>query len=123
MRENIKVLLVLPGEDLDALAENPALESLELVKSRNCAEARKALATGSPVDVVVSGLTLDDGNWLCVLKELARRGSESEIIVAAPHHDADFSEILAHGVYAVLEMPLEGKKLARVIEDAAAVGA
>lgn len=120
MREKITVLMVMPDLEASELLAIPEAESLELVHARTCAEARGILGSGAPVDVVVADLTLEDGNWWSVYQNLANRDISAEMIVVAPRRGLDVSEILAHGVYAVLGRPLEGQDVVDAIEEAAA---
>ncbi len=122
MSKKTNVLLVMSGEEFGAVMARPEARSLEIVTASSCAEARAALAGGRAADVVVANLTLEDGNWFCVHQELARRDARAEMIVIAPRRDLDVSEILAHGVYAVLGNPLDGEELVRTIEEAAKRG-
>lgn len=120
MTDNIKVLLVMPEEELSEVFAVPAAESLEVTTARSCDEARAALAGDCPVDVVVADLTFEDGNWWSVYQHLANRDVCAEMIVLAPRRGLDVSEILAHGVYAVLGRPLDATEVVRTIEEAAA---
>ena len=120
MRDRISVLLVMAEEEWRHALPNPALTSIDLRVARNCKEARDALASLSPVDVVVAALTLEDGNWWSVYQGLANHDFCAEMIVVAPRRGLDVSGILAHGVYAVLGKPLEGNDVLRTIEEAAA---
>jgi len=118
--ESIKVLLVMPEEELREVFATPAAESLEVTTACSCDEARAALAGECPVDVVVADLTLEDGNWWSVYQDLTNRDVCAEMVVVAPRRGLDVSEILAHGVYAVIGKPLEGAEVVRTIEEAAA---
>ena len=120
MRDSIKVLLVMPEDELSVVMATPQAQTLEVTTARNCDEARFALAGRRPVDVVVSDLTLDDGNWWCIYQVLTNRDVCAEMVVVAPRRGLDVSEILAHGVYAVLGKPLDGPEIVRTIEEAAA---
>ena len=120
MRDSIKVLLVMPEDEISMLMAAPEARTLEVMTARTCEEARSTLAGEYPVDVVVSDLTLEDGNWWCIYQDLTNRDVCAEMVVIAPQRGLDVSEILAHGVYAVLGKPLEAAEIVRMIEEAAA---
>ena len=120
MTNSIRVLLVMPEEDLRVLLATPEARTLDVVTARDCGEARLILAGKNPIDVVVSDLTLDDGNWWCVYQDLTNRDVCAEMVVVAPRLGLNVSEILAHGVFSVLAKPLDGLETVRTIEEAAA---
>ena len=123
MREHINVLFVIQDADPAKLLGGSAGEPIELFRAGSCADARALISTRRRLDVVVSSLTLNDGNWFCIHQDLARRNLDAELIVLAPEEGLPCSEILAHGVYAVLGQPLKNGQLMRVIKEAAARGA
>ena len=120
MNEKIRVLLVMPDVEANALLAGPGGEALDLMNARTCAEARGALRDCESVDVVVSDLTLDDGNWWSIYQDLANRDVCAEMVVVTPKRGLDVSEILAHGVYAVLGRPLEPAEIVDMVQEAAA---
>jgi DNA-binding NtrC family response regulator len=120
MADRINTLFVMDDEDLGGVLAAESAKSLEPRITRSCCEARSALASKAPVDVVIADLTLCDGNWWSVYQDLAKRDISAEMIVVAPRQGLDVSEILAHGVYAVIAKPLEGAEVVRTIEEAAA---
>ena len=66
----------------------------------NCREARAALRWW-PVDVVVSELSLDDGTWWTVKKELLRSEAPAILAVSLPHADGGVTDLLEVGCTAV----------------------
>lgn len=120
MKERIKALLVMPEEELGQVFAASEAKALDVMTARTCDEARATLSGEAPVDVVVADLTLEDGNWWCIYQDLTNRDVCAEMVVLAPRRGLDVSEILAHGIYAVLGKPLEGAEIVRTIEEAAA---
>ncbi|MCB9386091.1 MAG: hypothetical protein H6509_15885 [Bryobacterales bacterium] len=119
MQENIRVLTVAADDALDALLDAPQADSFEVVAARNCAEARATFARRLEFDVVVSDLTLEDGNWWSIFEVLTNQNTGAEMVVVAPRRGLDVSEILAHGVFSVLGRPVTSAELVEVIEEAA----
>lgn len=63
-----------------------ALEShgFEIDHALNCREARELLQTGVAFDLVVSDLSLSDGNWWTISRELTQTGRRAKLAVCAP---------------------------------------
>lgn len=63
-----------------------ALEShgFEIDHALNCREARELLQPGVEFDLVVSDLSLPDGNWWTVFRELSQTGHRAKLAVCAP---------------------------------------
>lgn len=120
MTESIRVLMVMPEDELCEVFAIPEAAALDLTTARNCIEARATLACERPFDVVVANLTLEDGNWWSIYQDLMNRDVCAEMVVVAPRRGLDVSEILAHGVYAVLGRPLNDAEIVETIKEAAA---
>ena len=74
------------------------------------------------IDVVITDLTLPDGNWCDILKYLVDEGIRANVVVNAPFADERlWSEILWRGAYDLLVEPYENFELKRVVEGAARV--
>jgi DNA-binding NtrC family response regulator len=63
-----------------------ALESggVETRVAINCREARQILDTGPGFDVVLTDLSLADGNWWTVFRDLVRAAQTAKLIVCLP---------------------------------------
>ena len=79
-------LLVMGPACSEALAEILQQCGADVTLARNCREARTALRRW-PVDVVVSQLSLDDGSWWTVRKELLRSESPAVLAVCLPRSE------------------------------------
>lgn len=80
----------------------------------DCAEARSALRRVPP-KVVITDLTLPDGNWWCVYHDLAEAGLDAECIVLAPEAGIEKAPMFETGAFAVLEPPWKAEELRRAV--------
>ena len=115
-----RVLLVMPAADRDEMLQVTRDSGFQFEAATTCQNARRALNSRPAFDVVVTHLTLRDGNWWSVYQDLTVLDSSAEIIVVMPRKEAKVSEILAHGVYAVLGQPLEREEVLRTLKEAVA---
>ncbi len=88
-----------------------------VVEADNCERARQALRTNPDIAVIVSDLTLSDGNWWCLHCEAVHRSAAADLIVLLPRADFDAPNVRAHGA-TVLSRPLEPEQVARALRDA-----
>ena len=112
------VLLVMPAADRDEMLQVAADGGFEFESALTCNAARRALRAGHHFDVVVTDLTLCDGNWWSVYQDLTVSSNPAEIIVIVPRKAVNVTEILAHGVHSVLAQPLERDEVLRALESA-----
>jgi DNA-binding NtrC family response regulator len=84
-----------------------------------CREAHAFLCGGSRVDLVVTGVSLPDGNWCDMVRHVVECTERVSIVVASAAADERFwSEILRRGVYDLLLEPFDPSEVKRVIEGA-----
>jgi DNA-binding NtrC family response regulator len=92
---------------------------LEVLTVATCRQARQLLRTKAPVDVVFSDVTLADGNWSDVLRDVVDTGTRANVILNAPSPDAVlWSEALWRGVYDMLTEPHKEREVQQVVEGA-----
>jgi DNA-binding NtrC family response regulator len=92
---------------------------LEVLTVATCRQARQLLRTKAPVDVVISDVTLADGNWSDVLRDVVDTGTRANVILNAPSPDAVlWSEALWRGVYDMLTEPHKECKVQQIVEGA-----
>ena len=116
---NPLALLVMPPERRSPLAG--PLESLdvEILAVSTCNEARSLLQTAPPVEVVVTQVTLADGNWSDILRYLVDNDIRASVVVSSPRADEHlWSEILWRGGYDLLVEPYESGDFQQTIEGA-----
>jgi DNA-binding NtrC family response regulator len=85
-----------------------------------CREARRVLRSGEPVDVVVCDLTLPDGNWSDVIRDVIESGSNASLVIRTPGADERlWSEALWRGAYDILVQPYSREEARHTMEGAA----
>jgi len=115
---NAHVLLVMPAADRDQMLQVAADSGFQFDWADTCHAARRALRKGESFDVVVTDLTLCDGNWLSVYQDLSVGNIPAEIIVVTPQRGVNVEEIKAYGVHAVLGQPLERAEVLGALQAA-----
>ncbi len=117
---NAHILLVMPAADRDEMLQVAADSGFQFDWATTCHDARRALRSDHSFDVVVTDLTLCDGNWLSVYQDLTVGNNPAEIIVVTPQKGVNIDEIKAYGVHTVLGQPLERAEVLGAIGAAAA---
>lgn len=99
------VLLVFPPRARARFLASPSVDSAaRIVVCESCSEARRVLESDPSIDLVVTALTFDDGNWYSVLESSVAHGDRAEVIVAAPDAGQRLrDEVRAHGGWDVVE--------------------
>lgn len=87
----------------EAAAELPA----KVVHAETCDAARKALDEEPTHDVVLTSVTLSDGNWECVHRAMVERNDTACLIVAAPGVSSKHlqDELTARGILGLFSEP------------------
>lgn len=101
-----------------AFQEALADTNVSMLFADDCAEARRILVEHPEVRVVLSNLTLPDGNWWSIHKELQRRARHTALIVVLPREGQDVREILGHGAFAVVAPPFRQTEIAPLVRAA-----
>jgi DNA-binding NtrC family response regulator len=116
---NPLALLVMPHERRSPLVHSLESFHFETLTAGNCREARKLLQTAPPVEVVLTQVSLADGNWADILRYLVDNDMRASVIVSSPRADEHlWSEILWRGGYDLLVEPYEPDELRKTIEGA-----
>ncbi|MEX2302516.1 MAG: hypothetical protein WD733_16355 [Bryobacterales bacterium] len=114
------VLLVLPQDE----RRNTLLRHLESLNLTTAAvgtfrEVRERLKDDPRVDIVITEVSLRDGNWCDVLGCVVSRGVEARVVVSSPVADERlWSEVLWRGVYDVLVEPYDPLEVRRILDGA-----
>lgn len=112
-------LLVMPPEHRSSLLWSIQSVGVETLIVRTCSEARNLLQTSPPVQVVVTPVSLPDGNWCDVLRYLVDADIPASVVVSSPRADPNlWSEVLWRGGYDLLVEPYESEEVRRTIEGA-----
>jgi DNA-binding NtrC family response regulator len=97
------------------------LDSLgvEVWPAETCHGARRLLEKKPRVDVVISDLSLPDGNWCDVFKHLIDNDIHASMVVVSPQADERlWSEVLWRGAYDLLVEPYGAIDVRRIVEGA-----
>lgn len=114
-----EVLMVCPaGPKLERL-KRLATDLPAVVRDvHDCAAAREALAASPGPDLVISAVTLPDGNWECLLRAMVADGEEGSLVVAADGTGGHFrDELAARGAYGPISEPFDDEAMA-LLRDA-----
>jgi DNA-binding NtrC family response regulator len=116
----ITVLLAMPPQTPGFRAILAALESLrlDLVVVSDCRGVHRQLHVTRP-SVVMTGVTLGDGNWCDVLNFIVQSDVGAGVVVYV--HEADErlrSEVVSRGAYDLVSGPAAPAQLLRCLEEA-----
>lgn len=91
-----------------------------ITTAETCRDARRIIREGSNFDVIVCDLSLPDGNWSDVMRDVIETSNNACLVIRAP--DADqrlWSEALWRGAYDILVEPFSRDEARRTLEGAA----
>lgn len=109
----------MPRERWSAILRELDSLDIEAWPAETCQEARRILEKKRRVDVVISDLSLPDGNWCDAFKHLIDNDIHASLVVIARHADERlWSEVLWRGAHDLLVEPYEGADVRRVVEGA-----
>ena len=112
-------LLVMSRERRSPLLKSLKLLDIEVLAVETCQQARALLQTHPPVDVVITQVTLPDGNWCDVFKYLVDNAVQASLVVSSPHADEIlWSEVLWRGAYDLIVEPYQADELRKTLEGA-----
>lgn len=121
MAASTLVLVVMHPERQERLFEVLKSSPVSVRSAGSCRAAREALGA-DPVDVVITDLTHEDGNWCDLLKWVVDRGLPVSVVVSCKVETADaqlWSEVLWRGAYDLLGYPYQDLEVRRSVEGAA----
>lgn len=119
MDTKIRAIVVMPRERYCRIVDQLRSLDVEVLTSTTCQEARRLLERKSRVELVISDLSLADGNWCDVFKHLVDTGVHAAMVVVARQADERlWSEVLWRGAYDLLVEPLDKTHVQRVVEGA-----
>jgi DNA-binding NtrC family response regulator len=122
--QKIAVLLVMAPESPGFEGILSCLETLdfELAAVSDCRGIRRQLRAANP-SVVITGVTLCDGNWCDVLSYIVQCEAGASLVVYSCEIDERLrSEAIARGAYDLISSPLSAPQLRRCIEEAHCFG-
>lgn len=117
--KNPLALLVMQPERRSTLLQTLQRLDVETLAVSTCAEARGLFETAPGVDLVLTEVSLTDGNWSDVLRHLVENGIEASVVVSSQRPDEHlFSEVIWRGGYDVLVEPHEKTEVRQTLEGA-----
>lgn len=118
MRGN-SALLVMPDYRYGKLLHHLRSLQIPVHAAQNCQQARKLLVGRDDTKVVITDVTLPDGNWCDILRYLVHQNIPANVIVASQLPDERlWSEVLWRGAYDLLVEPYDGGEVRRIVEGA-----
>jgi DNA-binding NtrC family response regulator len=94
-------------------------EGAAILEASSCQEAYRLLRREPLIDLVVTDLSHQDGNWCDILGYIVQLGLPSSVVVTTSMaSEVLWSEVLWRGVYDMLVEPYETGELQQVIEGA-----
>ena len=112
------VLVMEPGDPaLTDLREQLERLNVALQPVVSLQELQQLMQRNQPAEVVISGVSLPDGNWCDVLASTVRAGSMARVLVCSQSADERFwSEAIWRGVHDILVTPFTTEYLRRSVE-------
>jgi DNA-binding NtrC family response regulator len=102
-----------------SLVEHLKSARLEVHLVESCREARAFLGNHPTVDLVLTEVSLPDGNWSDILRYVVDHAEQASILVTCSNADEQFwSEVLWRGVYDLLLEPCDAYQVRRTVEGA-----
>ncbi|MEX2303964.1 MAG: response regulator [Bryobacterales bacterium] len=112
-------MLVMSPERRRTLEHNLEPLNVQVLLAGSCQEARILLQNNPPVSVVITDVSLNDGNWCDIFRFLVDKGIHASVVVSSQLADERlWSEVLWRGAYDVLVEPYEADEVRRIIEGA-----
>ena len=124
MKTSVVVLLVMHSPIPASQGPTPlqrvlASLNVEILRVVTCQQARQLLRTCPPIDLVITDVSLSDGNWRDVLREVVEARIDVNMLLTTASPDAPiWSEALWRGVYDILVEPYGEQEVCRAIEGA-----
>lgn len=112
-------LLVMPPDCRDMFLQ--ALNELDVRAycAADCREARELLQSPNAVGLIVTHVSLPDGNWCDVLRMMNDLGVPASVVVSAPEVNPTlWSEVFWRGAYDLLVQPCDWNEVCQCLEGA-----
>jgi DNA-binding NtrC family response regulator len=112
-------MLVMSPERRRTLEANLESLNVQVLPAGSCQEARVLLTNHPPVKIVITEVSLVDGNWCDVFRYLVDNDIHASVVVSSRLADERlWSEVLWRGAYDVLVEPYEADEVRRIVEGA-----
>lgn len=94
--------------------------NIEVVTAEN-GKAAITILENNPVDVIITDLLMPSMTGLALIREMKKRKSTIPIIIITAYGNTEMvKEIIAEGVFRLIEKPLDFDVLVPIVEDAIA---
>jgi len=117
--ERKRILLVMPPEAQSEVMRALPDPEVRFCLAGDCEQVRELYRAGeraaTEADLVIVALTLGDGNWLTVYRELATRSAPADVIVALPEGAGNPAPLADFGVAAVIRPPYDDARCREAI--------
>jgi DNA-binding NtrC family response regulator len=113
------VVLVMASQDPALRDIRELLDELQVAVRpvASLQEFLRLIGQKQPADVVITGVSLPDGNWCDVLTSTIRAGCEARVLICAPEVDERFwSEAIWRGVHDILVAPFANDYVERAVD-------
>jgi DNA-binding response OmpR family regulator len=117
MTDASKILLVMTAEHQNAVLRFLTPESWEVRLASDCRKARNLLHQ-EHFDLVLTDVSLPDGNWLTISRESNDGDAPPALVVCLPRQAERLAAILGTGPVQVLMPPLESETIQCVLDEA-----
>jgi len=112
-------LVVMSEERRPSLLRSLNSLNIDCVTVDSCVQARHLLSVCPEIEVVITDVSLPDGNWCDVFRCVVESGVAAGVVVSSPSADEKlWSEVLWRGAYDLLVEPLDATEVQRTIEGA-----
>ncbi len=92
---------------------------INVIAVRDCQQARALLRTRPAIELIITQVTLADGNWCDLFKYVVDSCSQTSVVVSSPRVDERlWSEVLWRAADDLLVEPYESGEVCRVVEGA-----
>ena len=106
--ENIRNLITYTFEE----------HNLEVMTAEN-GKAAKTILENNPIDVIITDLLMPTMTGLALIREMKKRKSAIPIIIITAYGNTEMvKEIIAEGVFRLIEKPLDFDILVPIVQDA-----
>ena len=121
--EGARALLVMASRQTARIWAALESRGFEVDHVLNCREAREFFRSGVDVDLVVSDLSLPDGNWWTISRELSQLGHRAHLAVCVPpESEGGGSEPFAKGLAELITPPFDRASVECVLEKIGLIG-
>lgn len=102
-----------------ALMQHLSAAKLNVYSIETCQGARAFLSDHPTVDLIITELSLPDGNWCDMVRHMVDHTERTAMVVTCPEADEQlWSEVLWRGVFDLLVEPYDRQFVKRVVEGA-----